>query len=545
MNDSSHVKIFDTTLRDGQQCPGAGMSFEENLEYARLAAKAGVDVLEAGFPSASKVDFKIVKEIAAFYAGLSKSPIVAGLCQLRSDQVDKTIDALEPAIGSGRVRMHVYLPVDPRLMVASLGEKRAGNKTKLVSELADAVSLAVKSGLEVEFSPEGYSRQAGNFDFVTDLIFAAVESGAAVINCPDTIGGGSWLQGEDYFVNSLNKHASLVDEKFPDNKITWSTHCHNDFGLAVENTINSVVRGPCRQIEGCFNGVGERAGNVALEQCIMIIKHFASGSNFKATTGKEELHTSIDTECIGELCQFISSNMLPSQPHWPISGDNAARHSSGGHTNAVIKNPLVYQPFDPKEVGQEITLVFGPLSGGNHARSIVEASGYLCEETEKAEVAQYIKEKYADRRKGITNEELFAGYFDYRKPIDVSGFDYSRSSNKSEIFLKGRFFDETGEISAVSEGKDSALAALKKAIDSKYPDLKIQSYNSRSSGEGISSTSISTILLEDSKAEVFEGVGEDNDLEIAAMKALINAVNRAYVSNHFSLKNLNIKKSDG
>ena len=531
MDSSRKIKIFDTTLRDGQQCPGAGMNFEENLAYAELAHQAGVDVLEAGFPSASKVDFEIVREIASLYGEKKSSPTVAGLCQLRMAQVEKTIDALQPVTQVGRSRMHVYLPVDPKLMEASLGKERAENKAALVVDLGEAVEKAVKAGLEVEFSPEGYSRMAGNFDFVTDLIAAAVGAGASVINCPDTIGGGCWLQGENYFVKNLSKHAAIIDEKFPGNEVTWSAHCHNDFGLALHNSLAAVFDGPCRQIEGCFNGVGERAGNVSLEQCIMVIKHFAACGN-----SKEPFYTDIETEKIAEVCAFVADRMLPSQPHWPVSGYNAARHSSGGHTNAVIKNPLAYQPFDPKEVGQEISMIFGPLSGGNHAKSIIESFGYRCEEDEKANVAQYIKDRFSDRRKGITDKELFEGYFDYRKPINVSGFDYSRSSNKSEIFLKGRFFEVDGDFSASSTGKDSALAALKKAIDQYYPGLKIQNYRSESSGEGISSTSVSTILLEDEKENVFEGQGEDQDLEIAAMKALINAANLAYVDTHYRIK---------
>ena len=182
MDSSRKIKIFDTTLRDGQQCPGAGMNFEENLAYAELAHQAGVDVLEAGFPSASKVDFEIVREIASLYGEKKSSPTVAGLCQLRMAQVEKTIDALQPVTQVGRSRMHVYLPVDPKLMEASLGKERAENKAALVVDLGEAVEKAVKAGLEVEFSPEGYSRMAGNFDFVTDLIAAAVGAGASVIN---------------------------------------------------------------------------------------------------------------------------------------------------------------------------------------------------------------------------------------------------------------------------------------------------------------------------------------------------------------------------
>ena len=452
----NRVYIFDTTLRDGQQCPGAAMSFAKNMEYAKLASELGVDVLEAGFPSASKLDFEIVHEVAKQFGSSADGPIIAGLCQLRDEQIDKTIESLLPAISQKKARLHTYVPVDPNLMLASLGEK--ADKFKIVKNISDFVKRAVFAGLEVEFSPEGYSRMGVNLDFVSDCIRAAVESGAAVINCPDTIGGASRLQGTKYFVNHMQQHADLIAREFPDKNIIWSMHCHNDFGLALENSINGVLFGPAKQIEGCFNGIGERAGNVALEQCIMVIKHFADQAG-----EKQPLFTNIKTEKIQVVCDFVAANMLPRQPHTPITGDNAARHSSGGHTNAVLKNPLVYQPFDPKEVGKEISIVFGPLSGGNHAKSVIESKGYRCSDHEKADVAQFIKNLFQDRRKGITDSELMNGYMAYRSPMKIESFDYSRCSNRSSVNLKGIFFEENGEINEAHEGKDSALAALKKS----------------------------------------------------------------------------------
>lgn len=524
MKDDNHIYIFDTTLRDGQQCPGAGMSFESNLAYARLASLVGVDVLEAGFPSASKLDFEIVRAIAAELG--QDGPVVAGLCQLRDEQIDITIDSLLPAVVRNKARLHVYVPVDPELMAASLGDK--ADKSKIVEDVGTFVARAVKAGLEVEFSPEGYSRMGENFDFVTDCIRAAVQSGALVINCPDTIGGASRLQGEEYFVNKMQQHADTIAKEFPGRTVIWSMHCHNDFGMALENSLNGVFFGPARQIEGCFNGIGERAGNVALEQVIMAIKHFA-GSNSKP------FQTGARTEHLKKVCDFVASQMLPRQPHTPITGDNAARHSSGGHTNAILKNPLAYQPFDPKEVGSEISIIFGPLSGGNHAKSIIEKNGYLCTDSEKAEVAQFIKSMFKDRRKGITDPELMHGYFAYRSPIRIESFDYSRSSNRSSINLTGVFFDETGNIEESHEGKDSALAALKKAIDRRLPGYAILSYRSTSDGEGINARSISTITVVDGEKRTFEGVGSDEDIEISAMKALIAAVNRAYVVTNYTI----------
>ncbi len=518
----NQVYIFDTTLRDGQQCPGAGMSFEDNLNYAKLVAELKVDVVEAGFPSASKLDFEIVKSISEMYAGMDSSPTIAGLCQLRSEQVDKTIIALEAANKVGRARLHTYVPVAEELMQASLGGK--ADKGQIKKDVFTFVKRAVDAGLEVEFSPEAYSQCETNFDFVTDLIRAAVEGGARVINCPDTLGASCTLQKEEYFVNKLNKHAEIIKTEYPDSNIIWSAHCHNDFGLAVQNSINTVFDGPCRQIEGCFNGVGERAGNAALESVIMIIKHFS----------KEGIHTNIETSKIQEVCDFVSNNMLPRQPHWPVSGDNAAKHSSGGHTNAIIKNPLAYQPFDPREIGKEISFLFGPLSGGNHAKSIIEKAGYKCEESEKADLAQFIKEHYKERRKGITDKELIQGYYIYRSPIVTDSINYSRSSKKSEIELEGQFFDSSTGVKSVYEGKDSALSALKLEVD-KYFDVTIENHRSESKGSGHDAVSMHRILVKTKDNEVYEGIGEDNDIELAALKSFIDAVNKAYIEQNYKL----------
>lgn len=525
--ETQQVKIFDTTLRDGQQCPGAGLKVEQCIEYAHLAASLAVDVIEAGFPSASKLDSSIVRQIAEELAPEKDSPVIAGLCQLRDEQIDATIESLLPAVPYGKARLHVYLPVDPNLMKASLGLK-ANATNELIKETHDFVERAVKAGLEVEYSPEGYSRMGENFDFVTDVIRAAVQGGASVINCPDTIGGACWLEGKEYFVEKLKQHAAIIAREFPSKAVTWSTHCHNDFGMAVQNSLNAVFYGPCRQIEGCINGIGERAGNTSIEQCMMIIKHFAEKFD-----GETLFFTRAKIEHLQKVSDFVNRYMLPRQPHWPIGGDNAAKHSSGGHTNAILRNPLAYQPYDPRETGKEITFVFGPLSGGNHAKAIIEKNGYVCADSEKAKIAQFIKEYYMERRKGITDEELMKGYFEYRKPINISSFDYSKHRNVSEVFLVGRFFGREGDINERVEGKDSALATLKYVIDREYAGLQIHSYNSESVGSGISATSRSVIIVVDEQKELFEGRDEDQDIEISAMKALIDAVNRAYVHKNF------------
>lgn len=527
VGDCRRIHVFDTTLRDGQQCPGAGMNFKKNLEYAELALGIGLDVLEAGFPAASKLDFEIVHAIAERYATADSAPTVAALCQLRDEQIDRTIEALGPCVGRGRARLHTYFPVDPELMNASLGE-RARNKAQFVQNTHDFIRRAVAAGCEVEFSPEGYSRMRENFDFTTDLLCAAVEAGARVLNCPDTIGGSCVLEGDEYYVEKMKRHAGIIAQKYPGRPVIWSAHCHNDFGLAVINSLNGVFHGPARQIEGCFTGIGERAGNASIEQMVMIIKHFGRQHSPDAP-----FYTNMRTEKLQEICDFVSSNMLPRQPHFPIAGDNASKHSSGGHTNAVLKNPLAYQPFDPKEVGKEISLMFGPLSGSNHAQSIIHQFKFRCDESEKAEITQYLKDLYKERRKGITDEELLKGYFIFRSPIKVESFDYSRSANRSSVHIRGQFFGQTGDITETHEGRDSALAALKKAIDREFPGWHIQIHKSMSDREGIDANSVSTIVIVDDRNRTFEGKGEDQDIEISAMKALIAAVNNAYVTLNF------------
>lgn len=521
MGKSRHVRILDTTLRDGQQCPGAGMSFEQNLKFAELVAALKLDIVEAGFPSASKLDFEIVKAIAEMYASLEQAPTVAGLCQLRDSQIDITIEALSPAVPRHRAYLHTYVPVAPDLMAASLGEK--ADKAGIIKDVYNFVKRGVDAGLRVEFSPEGYSRQGENFDFTTDLIRAAVEAGAETINCPDTIGGGAVYEGENYFVRKMEQHAEIISREYPGREVVWSMHCHNDFGLAVSNSVNGVFNGPATQIEGCINGVGERSGNAALEAVIMIIRQFGAQAD-----PEDPYYTTVDVSKLQEVSDFVGRHMLPRQPHWPISGESAAKHSAGGHTNAILKNPLAYQPFDPREIGKEISFLFGPLSGGNHAKAVIERAGYRCGEGEKAEIAQFIKTFYQDRRKGITDEELLQGYFEFRKPIDVQNIDYSRTKETSRVHLEGKFFDLSGTIEEEHQGRDSALAALKKLCD-RFLACDIQSHKSESDGAGINAKSVSTITVVDEFGNWFQGSGSDQDIEISAIKALINAVNRAYV----------------
>lgn len=248
--DKQKIYIFDTTLRDGQQSPGAGMSFEDNIAYADLADKLNIDVLEAGFPSASNTDFEIVNTISKRMAERNSNMIIAGLCQLRKNQVEITMDALRPSLAIGKARVHMYLPVDPNLAQASLGSKNDNEQN--IKNVYELVKLASDEGFEVEFSAEGYSRLGDTFDYVTNIFRAAVAAGVKVINCPDTIGGACERENDNYFVKNMAKHAEIIKKEFPDRNIIWSAHCHNDLGLALENSMNAVFDGPARQVRGLY-----------------------------------------------------------------------------------------------------------------------------------------------------------------------------------------------------------------------------------------------------------------------------------------------------
>ncbi|OGT31211.1 MAG: 2-isopropylmalate synthase [Gammaproteobacteria bacterium RIFCSPHIGHO2_12_FULL_35_23] len=530
MKKQQQIFIFDTTLRDGQQSPGAGMSFEDNLIYADYAEELGVDILEAGFPAASQNDFKIVHTIAKNMAERQSKMIIAALCQLREEQVICTMEALQPSLKKRKARLHTYVPVDPNLMQASLGNL-AQNYSHIITEVHRLIKLAADFGFEVEFSPEGYSRMEHNFDFVTDVIRAAISAGARIINCPDTIGGATRWQGEKYFISKMQQHADIIASEFPGYAVIWSVHCHNDLGLALDNTMAAVFSGPACQIEGCINGVGERAGNVALEQCIIMIDQFG-----KKVNPEYNFYTSIDLKKINKISNFIAEKMLMRQPHWPIIGENAARHSSGGHTNAILKNPMAYQPFDPERVGNKISFVFGPLSGSNHAKDILEKNGFYCPAEEKMQIAQAIKDRYSARRKGITDEELIEGFKEYCAPIRIDKIYYVKDrEGNTTLCIQGKFFSKT-EIFLHSKSENSALSALDNEVKQYFPVVEIVDYRSNSClGNTVNAKCNSTIIIKVEDVENYIGKAVDADINISVIKAYIDAVNQAYINKYYRL----------
>ena len=494
--------------------------------YADYTHALNIDILEAGFPAASHNDFAIVHEISKRMVERNSNMIIAALCQLREEQVVTTMESLEPSQKIGKALVHTYVPVDPHLMAASLGGEKA-NHALIVEHVYSYIKMAADAGFEVEFSPEGYSRMAENFDFVTDTIRAAVSAGVRVINCPDTIGGASRWES-DYFVWNMNKHAEMMQQEFPDRAIIWSTHCHNDLGFALDNSLRAVTDGPVCQIEGCMNGVGERAGNVALEQCIMAIDLFGDRMHPDKT-----FYTDINLQELKKVSDFIAEKMLVRQPHWPITGKNAARHSSGGHTNAVLNNPMAYQAFDPKQVGKAISFAFGPLSGSNHAKDIIEKQGFRCSHDEKAAISQAIKDKFIDRRKGITDEEVIEGYKAYVSPIRIDSMEYSKDRTDSAVLkISGKFF--TKDVIVIEgEGANSVLSAMDREIKKYFPQVELTDYQSSACGSGdVNAKYNSTVIVTIAGKDSYVGKCSDSDINRSAIYAYVDAVNQAYINIH-------------
>ncbi len=513
------IILFDTTLRDGHQCPWAAIERDEDyFRVVRGLDSVGFDICEVGFPSSSPHEAWRVKEVAQMVKNWEINTIVWGLTQMVDFQVESTLRALEPAWEIGKGFFHIYFPVDPALRQASIGTKVSDQEA--LKNVAKFSRIAKDSWLIVQFSPEWYSKVGTNFDFCTELLIAAAENGTTYFNTPDTI----WGEDPDnttkeYYVNTILRHKALLDEKFPGNNFIWSVHNHNDLGNAVQNSINGVKQTGISKIEWTINGIGERAGNADLNQII---------TRMKTTLSHMFDLDHINASKIHEVSGLVSSLMLPLQPNYPIVGSNAMRHTSGWHTNAMIKNPTVYQPFDPNLVWGSISLVYWPNSWGNLAVEIIEKNGFKApkEKEEKRKLDEYLKSKMQEtgRYKWITDEELLELYFDYMFPIFVHSYD-SKKEAETKIFSFewSIFWSDKIEISW-----KTPLSALKQIIDQHMPWFTTKDYHSNEEGQWIDAIAIGSIKIIWDIGE-YKWTWKDQDIEMAAILALLDAYKKYYI----------------
>jgi len=382
---SQRVWIFDTTLRDGEQSPGCSMNVREKRRMAAKLIDLGVDVLEAGFPIASDGDFESVRIIAGETRGLS----VAALARACESDITRAARALE---GADRPRIHTFIATSDNHLKYKLRKTRA----QVLDEAVEAVRLARRYVDDVEFSAEDATRT--EIEFLSEVTRATVAAGASTVNIPDTVGYCT----PDEFGQMI---ARLVADTR--DRAAISVHCHNDLGLAVANSL-AAIRAGARQVECTVNGIGERAGNCALEEIVMILDvrrdHLA-------------YHTGINTTQLYPASQLLSSLIsFGPQPNKSIVGRNAFAHEAGIHQDGVLKERTTYEIIDPATVGvPESRLVLGKHSGRHALRARLESLGF----TLAAEQLDSVYRQFtalADRKKGLTDEEIASLASAYRLP---------------------------------------------------------------------------------------------------------------------------------
>jgi len=369
--------IFDTTLRDGEQSPGCSMREDEKLRIAHQLAKLGVDIIEAGFPVSSHGDFRAVGRIAAEVDG----PKIAALARAKEEDIDCAWRAIREA---KRRRIHTFLATSDIHLACKLKITRA----QALEQARNAVAYAKSLCDDVEFSPEDATRS--DINFLCDVLTATVEAGATTLNIPDTVGYTTPAE--------FSEIIRTIRQRVPDN-VTISAHCHNDLGLAVANSLAAIAAG-ARQVECTINGIGERAGNAALEEIVMATRDRSDRYGVATNIRSEEI---CSTRAL--LASIIGFNV---QPNKAIVGRNAFAHEAGIHQHGVINNPLCYEIMSPESVGATVErLVLGKHSG-RHALAVrFEQLGHRLTSSELARAYENFIE-LADRKKTIYDQDLLA-----------------------------------------------------------------------------------------------------------------------------------------
>ena len=381
-SEEDRIRVFDTTLRDGEQAPGCTMTIGEKLSVARQLARLRVDIVEAGYPAASEGDWEAVNQIAREVGG-EGGPTICGLARATARDVDRCWTAVEPAANA---RIHIFLATSDLHMKHKLGMTRA----QVVAAAAATVSQAHSLGAEVEFSAEDSARSESQFLY--EVLATALDCGATTLNVPDTVG---YSTPDEYGALVAGVRANVPGIE----RATISAHCHNDLGLAVANTL-AGVRAGARQAECTINGIGERAGNAALEELVMALH---TREPFFG------LHTTVETRELARTSRLVSEcTGIDVPPNKAIVGANAFAHEAGIHQDGVLKNRLTYEIMSAETVGWDgVGLVLGKHSGRHALRVKTEALGYALTDEELTTVFARFKE-LADRKKLLDERDIHA-----------------------------------------------------------------------------------------------------------------------------------------
>ena len=496
------ISIFDTTLRDGEQSPGASMSVEQKLEVATQLARLGVDVIEAGFPISSPHQLEGCKLISRQVKG----PTITALARALEKDIDCAAESIRDA---GHSRIHTFLATSPIHMEYKLRK----NPDEVVEMAVSAVRYARNKVAEVEFSPEDATRS--EIPFLCRVIEKTIEAGARIINIPDTVGYAVPSEfGE--FIRKIMEGTPNMD------KAILSVHCHNDLGFAVANSVTAVLVG-ARQVEVTVNGIGERAGNASLEEFVMALN-----------VRKDRLPFSvgINTKQIWNTARLLANTIgFPIPRNKPITGENAFAHESGIHQDGVLKKRETYEIMTPESVGRDASqLVLGRHSGLHGFKSRLQELGLpLSEEEAKKAYARFLE--IADRKKEVYDDDLYVIVADHLgKETETFTLDYFniQSGNVAVPTATVRLASGGEQFEEAATG-DGPVDAIFNAIKQLSPhEVVLQLYQVHAVTEGTDAQAEVSVRLEEG-GKIVVGWAADTDTLVASAKAYVSALNKLLV----------------
>lgn len=501
--DKNRIIIFDTTLRDGEQSPGASMNLDEKLRIALVLEEMGVDVIEAGFPIASDGDFEAVNEIAK----VVKNSTVCGLSRATRGDIERCADAIKPA---ERSRIHTFISTSPLHMKYKLQMEPA----RVLEKVTESVKLARNFTDDVEWSAEDGSRTER--DFLCRCVEAAIKAGAATINIPDTVGYAIPVEFADLISHVMNNVPNM-------DKAIISVHCHNDLGLAVANSLAAVGVG-ARQVECTVNGLGERAGNAAMEEVVMALK---------TRNDLMPFITGIKTENITKASRLVSTiTGFSVQPNKAIVGKNAFAHESGIHQDGMLKHAGTYEIMTPESVGlNKSKLVLGKHSGRHAFKDKLADLGYDLGDNEVEDAFKRFKD-LADKKKEVFDEDIMALVDDeiLRANDRISMISLEilcgTAHNPPKASLE---MDVDGDIKSCNSIGDGPVDAAFNAVKKLFPhEARLQLYQVHAVTGGTDAQAEVTVRLEENGRTV-NGQAADTDTMVASVKAYINALNKLLV----------------
>jgi 2-isopropylmalate synthase len=493
-----YIRIFDTTLRDGEQTPGVSLTVEDKIEIARQLSKLGVDVIEAGSPMSSDGEKKVVKEIAK--AGLEAE--VCGLARATRSDIDDALDCDVDLI-------HVFIPTSPVQMEYAVNM----SPEQVLSATSDNVEYIKKHGVKCEFSPMDATRS--KMDFLKQVCQAAEKAGADMINIPDTVG-----------IMIPRSMRTLIEDIKKAVKVPISIHCHDDFGMAVANSLAAVEAG-ATQVHATINGLGERAGNASLEELVMVLQLI-----YKLKTG-------VNSHLLYSTSRMVSTlTGIFVQANKAIVGENAFAHESGIHTRGVTVKPLTFEPIKPELVGRTRKLVAGKLAGTRGVKAELQEVGIQPTEDQLKEIVRRVKE-LGDKGKMVTDADLLAltsavmgEVIPEEKIVDlcdlavVTGIKVIPTASV-RLVLDGEEYiaAETG-VGPV----DAVLKAIQK-LTSNLAKIRLNEYRLEAITGGSNAVAEVVIKVEDKQGHIVSARAAREDIVMASVEAMINGINKCLIKN--------------